>query len=85
MLQSITENMTSNITFILGILGRERRYLPNPLCFPIDWLFFVHTSAIKVPVEGSISILPQRFNPQAICIKSLLGVGVKTSHLSNHM
>lgn len=49
--------------------------LPHLLCFPLDRLFFVHTSAVKVPVEGSISILPQRFHPQAVCIQALMGGG----------
>lgn len=41
-------------------------HLPALVCVPLDRLLFVHTSAIEVPVEGSISILPQWFNSQAI-------------------
>lgn len=88
MLKLTTE--TSDSTTIFGLLDREQIhrdvtwYLPDFLCFPLDWLFFVHTSAIKIPVEGSIPILPKGFHPQTICIQSLKG-GVGTLHFLNHV
>lgn len=46
--------------------SRVKKHLPILLCIPLYGLFFVHTSAIEVPVEGSISILPQWLNSQAV-------------------
>lgn len=56
----------------------EKEALPVFSYFLCHWLFFVHASAVKVPVEGSISILPQGFHPQAVCIQALevAGVGI---------
>lgn len=50
----------------LGGQKSKETHLPALVCVPLDRLLFVHTCAIEVPVEGSISILPQWFNSQAI-------------------
>lgn len=62
----------------------KETHLPVLVCIPLDRLLFVHTSAIEVPVEGSISILPQWFNSQAIWIQSLVVMWVDIIR-SNHV
>lgn len=47
---------------------KKKTHLPVLVCIPLARLLFVHTSAIEVPVEGSISVLPQWFNSQAVWI-----------------
>lgn len=62
---------------------RAEKHLPALVCAPLDRLLFVHTSAIEVPVEGSISILPQWLNSQAIWIQPLfvMWVDIRRSKL----
>lgn len=57
--------------------AENRGHLPALLCFSLDPLLFVHTSTIEVPVEGSISILAQRFHPEAVWIQSLMVGGAE--------
>lgn len=52
--------------------GQQSKETHLPVLVCVDRLLFVHTSAIEVPVEGSISILPQWFNSEAIWIQSLV-------------
>lgn len=72
LLQEIETCFYSTVHMILSKLS-----CPMSLSLPelggrlIDGFLFIQASAVEVPVKGTVSILTQRLDPQAVCFQAL--------------